>query len=340
MRIYGPAAPGVFRTTLAALVITLSVAVALKWEPADRWWIGAGAALLLALLGSWRGTHLSTIVRRRVALTLRNRRSRHGAARSHSNTSNTDVRTTVLLQIGAGPGQGLPLSTIASYLDRYGIRCASIRVTSSDPGRVTWIGLTLSAADNLAALLARSEQIPLHQTAHVVQRRLADHLRELGWDVHLVDASDVPWPLPLRERWRGVQVDRGYLAAYRVTVDNSLPETLTRIWVSPALQTWTVMEFTGDPAQPAVSAGCACLTADKPAVRAPLDGLAPHAGDHGPALAALNPASTEPLHGRRHVAGVHLDELRWPPGGASVGFHDGLDPLQGLSHVPQVAPSA
>jgi type VII secretion protein EccE len=236
------------------------------------------------------------------------------------------VRTTVLLRIDAAPVDTLPLSTIASYLDRYGIRCSGIRITSCHPERVTWIGLTLSAADNLTALLARSDQVPLHQTAHVAARRLADQLRELGWDVHLVDAEDIPWPAPISERWRGVRVDRGYVAAYQVKVDHSLGERLSRMVASPALATWTALELTGDPAHPVVSAGCARLTADKPARSAPVDGLTPHAGDHGPALAALNPASTEPMHGRRRAT--------------SAGFYDGLDALQRFSHVPQVASSA
>lgn len=53
----------------------------------------------------------------------------------------------------------LPLPLIAGYLDRYGIRADKIRITSRDNAsdasrRETWIGLTLSAPENLAALRA------------------------------------------------------------------------------------------------------------------------------------------------------------------------------------------
>ena len=54
----------------------------------------------------------------------------------------------------------LPLALITRYLDRYGIRADKIRITSRDNAsdasrRETWIGLTVSAADNLAALLQK-----------------------------------------------------------------------------------------------------------------------------------------------------------------------------------------
>ena len=79
----------------------------------------------------------------------------------------------------------LPLPLIAGYLDRYGIRADKVRITSRDNAsgaRETWIGLTISAVDNLVALQARSARIPLHETAQVAARRLADHLREIGWE--------------------------------------------------------------------------------------------------------------------------------------------------------------
>jgi type VII secretion protein EccE len=125
-------------------------------------------------------------------------------------------------------------------------------------------------------------------------------------------------------------VQEGHLAAYAVRVDRSLPETLARIWAFPAAATWTVLEMTGDPNRPTIAAGCALLTVDRPNGREVPDGLKPHAGDHGPALIALSPASTTPLGGSRH-AGVHLDELRWPAGG----FED----ADRRPHLPQVAAS-
>ncbi|EUA91580.1 hypothetical protein I551_1972 [Mycobacterium ulcerans str. Harvey] len=78
----------------------------------------------------------------------------------------------------------LPLPVIARYLNCYGIRVDAIRITGRTTGSgetQTWIGLTVSAATNLAALQARAARIPLHETARVTARRLADHLREIGW---------------------------------------------------------------------------------------------------------------------------------------------------------------
>ena len=95
----------------------------------------------------------------------------------------------------------MPLPLIAGYLDRYGLRADTIRVTSRDIDhqagreRTTWIGLTFSATDNLAALQARSPQIPLDQTAAVVARRLADHLRESGWVTGVVEPDDIEFAM-------------------------------------------------------------------------------------------------------------------------------------------------
>jgi type VII secretion protein EccE len=69
----------------------------------------------------------------------------------HRSTTDT---TTVLLRIDPSEPAVLPLRLIAGYLDRYGIRCDKVRITSRDTAgnRTTWVGLTLGAADNLAAL--------------------------------------------------------------------------------------------------------------------------------------------------------------------------------------------
>jgi type VII secretion protein EccE len=77
-----------------------------------------------------------------------------------------------------------------------------IRVTNRDSGAdgTTWIGLTLDAADNLAALQARSAEIPLQETAETVIRRLRDHLREFGFDTSVVERADVPRCLRGRRR--------------------------------------------------------------------------------------------------------------------------------------------
>ena len=151
---------------------------------------------------------------------------RHPTRRGSVPESEPAAETTALLRVGAPSGDSdvLPLPLIARYLDRYGIRADKIRITSRDNAsdasrRETWIGLTISAVDNLAALQARSPRIPLHETAQVAARRLADHLREIGWEASTVGPDDVPRLLgpDARETWRGVQ--RGasdYIAAYRV----------------------------------------------------------------------------------------------------------------------------
>lgn len=308
--------------TITAVAIVM-MALALRGGKPAEWWVAGGVIVAVAVLGWWRGAYLTTIVRRRFALILRNRRSRRGCERSHIDASSTDVRNTVLLRVGPGPGGALPLSAIASYLDRYGIRCACIRVTSRDPGRTTWIGLTLSAADNLSALLARSHQIPLHQAAQIVRRRLADHLGELGWEVQPVDHDDVAWPRTVGEHWRGTKVDDGHLAAYRVRVDHALADTLSRIWAPTestptATMTWTVLEMSGDPARTAIAVGCVMLSTDEPRAGSPIDGLTAAAGNHGPALDTLNPASTQHLVWQPHPAGNLLKSLRWAAGDAQM----------------------
>jgi type VII secretion protein EccE len=61
-----------------------------------------------------------------------------------------------------------------------------------DPGARVQVSLTLGAADNLAALRARSPRIPLRDTAEVAVRMLVDHLSETGWNVVVTNAVDAP----------------------------------------------------------------------------------------------------------------------------------------------------
>lgn len=324
MRLYRPVRPGTFRMALAALTITVLVAAVLKWETADWWWVGAAAVVLVVLLGSWRGIHVTAIAWRRVAILVGHRRP------PRANGWPADVRTTVLLRIGP-PSPGIadefPLRTVAGYLNRYGIRCKAIRITSRYPAGGTWIGLTVSAADNLAALRARSPEVPLWETATVMRRRLADQLHELGWTVEQVDRADCPLPdRPVKERWRGVQTERGFVAAYRVDVTDELPGRLARLQAPPTLETWTVLEITGDPARPALSAACAVRTADRPSGKAPVPGVIPQAGRHRLALTAMSPVCTEFLGGpATRVSGSFLEALRWSAG---AGCAD-LEPLHG-----------
>jgi len=191
----------------------------------------------------------------------------------------------------------LPLHIIASFLDRYGIRCDKVRVIHRDVDghRATWIGLTLGAAQNLTALQARSARIPLRDTAEVVARRLAEHLRETGWNVSVVDSADEPARDGAKETWRGLRGETGYVAAYDVRVDDRLADTLGDIRSLPSAETWTAIEYTGKATDPEVSAACALRTAERPATRAPIRALTPLRGRHRRALSALSPQSTDRL---------------------------------------------
>ncbi len=306
--------PGRGRITLALLAV-LPAVMAYPWRsPRDQWLPAIAAAVLIVLFGGWRGLHFTTILRRRAAII-----SRGGHFDCESGSPAT---ATVLLRIGAPSGDSdvLPLPLIAGYLNRYGIRADKIRITSrdslSEPSRrEAWIALTVSAVDNLAALRARSPHIPLHETAEVVARRLADHLRETGWEVGSVGPDDVPRLLPpdTRQMWRGVQ--RGasdYLAAYQVRIDDALPETLDAIRNHPARETCSALEIAGDLGRTTIAAACAFRTETPPAAGAPLAGLIPQRGNHGPALSALNLLSTQRLDGHTDAPADVLARLRWP----------------------------
>ena len=192
----------------------------------------------------------------------------------------------------------------------------------------TWIGLTVSAADNLAALQARSSRIPLHETAQVAARRLADHLREIGWEASVSGPDDVPRLLDPagRETWRAVQGGSDYLAAYRVSVDDALAETLDAILSHPARETWTALEIAGageSGARHTAAVACALLTDAPSPAAAPLPGLTPQRGNHRPALMALDLLSTQRLDGHTEcarrladAAGLAHSARRGPPGTA------------------------
>jgi ESX secretion system protein EccE len=306
--------PGAGRITLALLAVVPAL-MAYPWRsPRDYWVLGIAAAVVILLFGWWRGLHFTTILGRRLAIMRRT-----GGFDSESGSA---TKTTALLRLGPPTGDSdvLPLPLIGQYLDRYGIRADRIRITSrynaSDASRRdTWIGLTVSAADNLAALQARSSRIPLQETAEVAARRLADHLRELGWQAASVAPDDVPRLLGpnARETWRGVQ--RGasdYVAAYQVRVDDSLPETLEAIRTHPASETCTALEIAGDATQHTIAAACAFLTDTAPAAAAPLAGLIPQRGNHLPALAALDLLSTQRLDGHTEEPAGLLAELVCP----------------------------
>jgi type VII secretion protein EccE len=305
---------GTGRITLALLAVVPAV-MAYPWRSTrDQWVLGVAVAVMIVLLGWWRGLHFTTILRRRVAMVRRT-----GGAMPESGPA---TKATALLRIGppVGASDVLPLPLIARYLDRYGVRVDKIRITHRDNAsdasrRETWIGLTVSAADNLAALRARSPRIPLHETAQVAARRLADHLREIGWEASAVVPDDVPRLLApdARETWRGVP--RGasdYVAAYQVRTDDELPATLDAIRAHPARETCTALEIAGDGTHNTVAAACAFLTDTAPAGAAPLPGLTPQRGNHRPALAALDLLSTQRLDGHTDEPAGLLARLAWP----------------------------
>lgn len=277
------------RITLALLFV-VPATMAYPWPSVpDRWLLGAAVVAVIVLFAWWRGAFMTTIVGRRIGMWLR----RNGKAGLRLSAE----YTTALLRVDASDPFELPLDVIASYLDRYGIRCDNVRVTHRDVDgrRTTWVSLTLGAADNLAALQARSPRIPLHDTAEVVARRLADHLREAGWRVSVVSSADTPAYETAKETWRGLRGETGYVAAYRVKADDRLAATLDDIRSLPFAETWTALEYTGTATHPKVSAACALRSDERPAAKPPIQTLTPLSGRHRAALAALNPLSTERL---------------------------------------------
>ncbi|OBG88998.1 type VII secretion protein EccE [Mycobacterium sp. E802] len=277
------------RLALASLFIVAAI-LARPWQTVtERWVLGVSVAAVVLLLAWWGGLFLTTRIARRVSMWRRN------LAKS-APAESAGAETVVLRVDPADPAQ-LPI--VVSYLDRYGIRCDKVRITHRDAGgaRRSWISLTVAAVDNLDALRARSSRIPLRETTEVVGRRLADHLREQGWTVTLVDGVDSPLPDPGKETWRGVTDDSGFVAAYRVGVSDKVEAVLAGIGALGAQETWTALEFTGSPTDPQVTVGAAIRTADRPSAKAPLAGLTPVRGRHRPALAALNPLSTQRLDG-------------------------------------------
>jgi type VII secretion protein EccE len=284
----------------------------------DRWVLGIAIVAVITLSAWWRGLPLTTILRRRVALLLPNGRARLTAG------FGTDVRAAAVLRITPpeeDPGM-LPLPLIARYVDRYGLHADAIRVTSrdttSDDGgreRQTWIGLTLSAADNLAALRARSPRIPLHQTAEVAMRRLADHLRESGCTASIVGLDEIPrlYGRSVRESWSSIALGSAdYVAAYGVKVDTALPNTLAAIWSYPVREVWTALEIAGSGDSRTLAVACALRTDGRPGPRGPLPGLTSQSGNQRAALTALNPLSTQRLDGHSRVPeALLLTRLRW-----------------------------
>lgn len=296
--------PGSGRITLGLLAMAPAV-MAYPWPSTrDYGVLGAAVVGIILLFGWWRGLHFTAILRRRLAMLRRRFSVFETGTEFGSNT-----RTTALLRIGrraVGPDV-LPLPLIARYLNCYGIRADTIRITNHGAASDvldTWIGLTVSAVDNLAALQARSSRIPLRETAEVAARRLADHLRVLGWEASVASSEDIPRLLTsaTRETWHGVaDNDLNYVAAYRISADEAISDTLDAIRSHPACETWTALEIAGDPTRYTVAAACAFRTDTQPGGSAPLAGLTPQRGNHRPALMAIDPLSTQRLDGHTNV---------------------------------------
>jgi type VII secretion protein EccE len=316
--------PGTGRITLALLAVVPAV-MAYPWRSTrDYWVLGIAAVVVILLFGWWGGLHFTTIARRRLAMM----RRRGGWVPESGFQTGPEARTTALLRVGppAGDRDVLPLPLIAGYLNCYGIRADTIRITNrvnAFGACQTWIALKASAADNLAALQARSSRIPLHETTQVAARRLADHLREIGWEASMAGPEGVPLLLEPggRETWRSVQQGSGYAAAYRVSADDALPDTLEAIRSQPARVSWTALEIAcarGSGARHTVAVASALLTDAPPTAAAPLPGLTPQRGNHQPALMALDLLSTQRLDGHMEAPAELLTRLDWPtpPAGA------------------------
>ncbi|WP_006241687.1 type VII secretion protein EccE [Mycolicibacterium tusciae] len=270
-----------------ALLFIVPAAMTYPWDSdIDRWIVGVAIGVTLFLFAWWRGVFVTNMISRRCAIWRRN----HSTPRA---SASNDV--TLVLHVDDPAGVGLPLPLVAGYVERFGVRSQNVRVTNrGERGvRTTWITITLSAADNLAALRARSPELPLHDTAEIVGRRLVDHLRETGLSASIVDDAPKPLAGRGREKWRGVSDDNGLVSAYRIPVDDNLAERFAEVW-SQSIPTWTAIEFSGTSAHPTVSALCAFRTAE--AERgAPVAGLTPAPGIQWPLLTALDPASADRL---------------------------------------------
>lgn len=296
------------RLTLALLFI-VPAALAYPYETVTRRWIlGVAVAVVILLFAWWRGDFATTKLARRWAIW----RGNH----SGGDVTAADGTATVVLRIDDEPASGaIPVALIAGYTDRYGLRCDKVRITSRDLAgdRQTWITLTLDAAANLPSLQARSSRIPLHDTAEVLGRRLADHLRENGWTVSVIDGGNRPTPLSgeAKETWRAVTDGTGFLTAYRIPAA-SLPDALAAVWAHPSDETWTAVEF----GPGTVASVCAVRTAERPAAAAPISGSTTLGGRQRTVLDALDPLSSRRI-GEHQPAGPALaEELHWPTGAA------------------------
>lgn len=269
-----PVPGGVRLTVVIASVVAASYAYPWQSVP-DRWVLGVAAVVVVAVLAWWRGRHFTTMLAERLRMMLRGRAISLPA---------DPVATTVLLRVEDGEP---PMDLLSRYLDRYGLRCEPIRITTrTTPGRrAVWIGLRFNAARNLAALQARSPHIPLHQTARNTGRRLIEQLAEQGVTATLVDPADIPDLVAddAREQWRFVADSRGYLTAY---ADSAIDPEMD------CSESWAAVEISGTPTHPTIRSAVAIRTENPPT---PVPASAPLTGRQASALAALHPLSSTRL---------------------------------------------
>lgn len=292
-----------------ALLFVVPAVMAYPWDSnIERWILGVAVAVVVVVFAWWRGLFATTMVRRLFGVWRRN----HATPKPRSTPG-----VTVMVRVDDSAGVGLPLRAVAGYVQRFGVRCEKVRVTThhDDGVNTTWISLTVDAVHNLAALRARSADLPLRDTAEIVGRRLADHLRETGLSAVMVSDTDAPLVGTACERWSGVQDDRGVLSAYVVPVDNRLDARLVDVW-SQSTESWTAIEFTGAATRPDAAVLCAFRTAE-PARSAPLAGLICVPGLQRPLITALGPASVQRFDvPTSPVSPELLQRIDWPVGGA------------------------
>ncbi|MGY4712622.1 type VII secretion protein EccE [Mycolicibacterium sp. CBM1] len=276
----------------ARLAVVLSAAVpaalAYPWRTdAERGVLGVAVVIVVVALGWWRGRPLTTMLGDRLRIMLR--RSTFDTSTPEIRWTGTDAVTTVLLQV-EDDDRPVPVHLLTGQLQRYGLACDAVRVTtrSAPAGVTTWIGLTFSAACNLAALQARSAQLPLRQTAETATRRLVEQLREKGWTATAVDDVPAVVAADAREHWQTVTDARGHVTSY-VLDDVEAIGAVTAD--STGSETWTVLEISGPPAAPVLRAAAAIRTEEPPAAATALPGLVAVPGRQAAALAALHPLS-------------------------------------------------
>ncbi len=286
-----------------ALLFIVPAAMAYPYEtPTQRWVLGVAVGVVIVLFAWWGGDFATAKLARRWSIWRGNR--------AGAETGQSGDTATVVLRLDHPDADELPVSLIAGYTERYGLRCDKVRITTRDRAgeRRTWVSLTLDAIQNLSALQARSAHIPLRETADIVGRRLADHLRESGWTVSILEVVPRPVSAEAKENWRALADESGFLTVYRIPAE-SVPTVLDAVWAHPSEEIWTAVEFGAG----TVTAVAALRTAEQPGADAPVGGLITLGGRQRHVLSSLDPLSAQRLPGHRPAPTV-IEELRWPAG--------------------------